>query len=548
MSTRAENTRLMTEEELERKALAKDNFIKKFIFIASAEKSRAIYSSSIVFLVIFVYSMMKSMKNAMVAGQIDPSAISYIKLIFVLPINILLIAFTQKMVSMNTVSRSFTFMLIGFAASFFLYGAICFYCYNFTFRLFEHLAEDMFNDGKLAYKGFGVVYYVIFKTFTSIRVVMYYLLSELYGSIITSYLFWSFANEFLTRKQSLRFTPLLLMCGNIGLLLSGLFIGKLTTLLEGARYEWNQYFTIGFPVFCGILCISICILKSFFERNILSKEIIQPTSSDTPRTNVRRKVSFLEAFKITFASKLVLGISVCVFAYNFSLNIIEGFCIRTYKVRAENSTHGMKPESHLRMLESLGQVITAIIVIGFTFMPSGKLIQRGYFFYYAISAFIVSLLGTLAVISIGHFNIRALSEGNHPDGIFGSFENRLFFEEMIVFIFILLFRIVKYAAFDVTKEAISMKIHPMYRAVFKGVYDGHFGKLSKAFGALYSIGANFYYDNWDIRMASVPSFFILMSLNFTWMYMVIYLSSKFNSSLSENKDIELDWAQGKPIF
>lgn len=536
---------LLTEDELENRAVARDGLLRRFLFIADAERSRALNVSIMVFLIIFVYSALKCMKNAIVASQIDPSAISYIK-ICVLLVNIVMIAFTQKMVSIRNVSRTFTLMMSGFAVFFCLYGALCFYLFRFTS---PKPSGDMFCDGKMAFRGFGIVFYVLFRTFTSARVVLYYLSSELYGSIITSYLFWAFTNEFLTRRQSLRFTPFMLMSGNVGLLLSGLFLGWLNEILKNSSYEANQYFAVAFLPFCGILCMVVCFQKSYFERNILTSEILQ-VREDTRKTPSapRRKVSFIDAFKITFASRLVLGISICVFAYNFALNIIEGFCIRTYKVRAENSRQGIKQEHHLKALESSGQVIVAVIVILLSFLPSGQFIQRGYFSYYALFPCIVSVLGTLFVISIGNFNVSAIKKNNHTGGIFGSWEARLFWEEKIAFAFMIMFRIIKYAAFDLTKEALSMRINPTYRAVFKGVYDGHFGKLSKACGAMYSIAANSYYDDWDIRMSSVPSFILLMSLNAMWISMVLYLSRKFDTATSQNKDIELDWVQGKPMF
>lgn len=534
---------------MEMVATARDSFIKRFVLIAEAERSRAMCTSAMIFLIIFVYSSLKAMKNAMVASQIDPSAISYIKLLVVLPINIVAIAFTQKMVSTRNVSRTFTFMVLGFSALFFIYGTICFTCFVVDFSSLDYATEDLFSDGKMAYKGVGVVFYVMLRTFTSIRIVLYYLLSELYGSIITSYLFWSFTNEFLTRRQALRFTPLFLMTGNLGLLFSGFLLGRLNSFLKNASYEMNQYFGIGFPLFCGLLCTIICIQKQYFEKNILSKEIIRTSNEKKSSSGTRKKsVSFLEAFKIIFASRLVLGISVAVFAYNFSLNIIEGFCIRTYKVRAEHSSKHIKAEHHIKDLESLGQVIIAIIVILFSFLPSGKFIERGFFFYYAISSCIVAILGTIFVISIGHFSIATIRSNSQSGGIFGSFESRLYCEEKIAFVIMLLFRIIKYAAFDLTKEALSMRINPMYRAIFKGVYDGHFGKLSKACGALYSIGANYYYNDPDIRSSSIPSFLILMALNLLWVFMVFYLSKRFNKSMHENTDIELDWVQGKPMF
>lgn len=541
--------RLPTEDEMEMVATARDSFTKRFIFIAEAERSRAISTSAMIFLIIFVYSSLKAMKNAMVAGQIDPSAISYIKLLVVLPINIVTIAFTQKMVSARNVSRTFTFMVLGFSALFFIYGTICFICFIFDFSSMDYATEDLFSDGKMTYKGVGVVFYVMLRTFTSIRIVLYYLLSELYGSIITSYLFWSFTNEFLTRRQALRFTPLFLMTGNLGLLFSGFLLGRLNSFLKNASYELNQYFAIGFPLFCSLVCTIICVQKQYFERHILSKEIVRTSHDNKTSANTRkRSVSFLEAFKIIFASRLVLGISVAVFAYNFSLNIIEGFCIRTYKVRAENSSKHMKAEHHIKDLESLGQIIIAIVVILFSFLPSGKFIEKGYFLYYAVSSCIIAILGTVFVISIGHFNIATIRSHSQSGGIFGTFESRLYCEEKIAFAIMLLFRIIKYAAFDLTKEALSMRINPMYRAIFKGVYDGHFGKLSKACGALYSIGANYYYDDPDIRSSSIPSFLILMSLNFFWVFMIFYLSKRFNKSMHENTDIELDWVQGKPMF
>ena len=50
---------------------------------------------------------------------------------------------------------------------------------------------------------------------------IFYILSELWGSVVLSMLFWQFANEITKVTEAKRFYGLFGMIGNVGLLLSG---------------------------------------------------------------------------------------------------------------------------------------------------------------------------------------------------------------------------------------------------------------------------------------------------------------------------------------
>jgi len=111
-----------------------------------------------------------------------------------------------------------------------------------------------------------------------------------------------------------------------------------------------------------------------------------------------------------------------------------------------------------------------------------------------------------------------------------------------------LFKITKYAAFDIAKECISMRINIKYRARFKGIYDGVCGKLGKAGGALLQIICNFLCNTNDIRESSFAYFMISFIIILLWFYFVFYLAGKYDESIRNDKDVDIDLFSGQKGF
>ena len=68
---------------------------------------------------------------------------------------------------------------------------------------------------------------------------IFYILSELWGSVVLSMLFWQFANEITKVGEAKRFYGLFGMVGNIGLLLSG------PVIILTAKGQMRDLFALG---------------------------------------------------------------------------------------------------------------------------------------------------------------------------------------------------------------------------------------------------------------------------------------------------------------
>jgi AAA family ATP:ADP antiporter len=85
-----------------------------------------------------------------------------------------------------------------------------------------------------------------------------------------------------------------------------------------------------------------------------------------------------------------------------------------------------------------------------------------------------------------------------------------------------------------------MRIDPAYRARCKAIVDGVCGKFGKSGGSvLTSIFLALSNTN-DIRDAALLSFFFVALFCILWIRAVSYLSKKYETSVANNVDIDID--------
>ena len=85
-----------------------------------------------------------------------------------------------------------------------------------------------------------------------------------------------------------------------------------------------------------------------------------------------------------------------------------------------------------------------------------------------------------------------------------------------------------------------MRVPVKYRYKFKSFYDGVCIKIGKSIISLYGTFLTFI-EIPDIRQVSYVSFIFLIFANFLWIRSVCYLSKKYNESIEQNSEIDVDF-------
>ncbi|KAH9411492.1 TLC ATP/ADP transporter [Ordospora pajunii] len=528
---------LKTEDEIEQEACSGKIWPATRIRIASCEWKLWGSMAAIFAIQVYVYSFARILKDSFVASRQLPVAISYLKTCVVLPVSIIATGVVQKMLMKNSISKVFDYTLICFAMVFLLVGAVGF-PFSYWLQPSMYRSRDVFADEKMSCKGFEFLFaisLILNEWLTS----LVYLVAELFGSLIVQFMFLAFANEVLTVRQSLRFTPLFYIMSNICLILSG---GTGKTYQSKSRewnYEQKSFATNSFFVLFGGLTGISYLIKKYMENGILKKQLFIRTEGVKKKVGKKSAASFSESIKLMAQSKFLIAMVFNALFYYSGTNWIESSWKNGLTVAAEakNKNKG----DYMSDLMSGEQLIVGALVAFVLLTPIATLVQTHGWAMMAIVPPIVAMISAIVVFGSAFYN--------YPNGstykpilfssVFKGYTPNFDIETKWGMYCVSGMKIAKYAFYDIAKEAISLQIDPLYRARLKAVYDGLSGKLGKSIGAFYAMFWSFMGYN-DVRAAAPFTLSIFGVIFPIWIYMIMYLNKSYSNSVQTSTFIGLD--------
>ncbi|EPR79683.1 ADP/ATP carrier protein [Spraguea lophii 42_110] len=546
-STENFQANLPTEMEVEQSAQRTSNKTFGIIKVAGIETKKILFLCLISFLICFVYSIMKELKDAFVIVRQTPASINILKLFYVPPVAIIGALLVQKMLVSSDNKTILKRMLMFFAAIFILFTILSLPFVNLDFS--GQSTKDMLSDGKMKFKGtesvVAAVYTVISWTST-----LCFVSAEIYGSLVMSLLLFSFLNDICPIKQFLRFLPLILIFANVSLICSAGSLYVLKTLINNLSFRNKQYLYSGLFLILALVCMLTWLVITILDNVVLSKPMF--IIENPVKKKKKGSVAYGEGFKTMFSSKFLLAMCITVLFYNLSQNMADS----SYKslMLIQKNLKNMD-ESYIMKNQCISQIVTALCVITLLITPFSRIVQ--------LTGWVVSGMITpiyIAVIGITAFFLALYNTGSVGKNAFGfintfiqahpflhkmkkSTDKYALFdnEEFLGMIFISGgYKVMKYASFDICKEAISMRIDPQYRSQFKGIYDGMCGKMGKMLGSIIGFIITILFNTQDVREASFVYLIISMIFAVIWIITIIYLGRKYNDSVAKNKFVDID--------
>ncbi|EQB60147.1 atp adp translocase [Vairimorpha apis BRL 01] len=482
------------------------------------------------------------MKDSAVLGKQHPTSIMFLKFFIILPLSVISVGLIQKYLEKYPFTVIFNFMLIFFAVSFIILGIVIL-PFSSYIQVGKFWARDLFADDKFKACGldFLFAFALVFNEWTSS---LLYVLSEMFGSLILSYFFMTFANSLTTPDQSGRFVPLFYIFANIALFSSGLLCKCVDGFRSGMSYEESEKIFNIFFVISGILTFTIFGLKWYLEKYVTIKKLFIEKQVKEKKKKV--KSTFSEGLIEMSKSRLLFFISLITLFYAASTNIIESSykAALTYGADIKDEAKG----EYARNLNSWEQIAVALAVIVILLTPFPKLIKTKGWVYVAMVSPLLTLFSTLGTLILAWYNYPITNKESSIflDRFTAKDNSKVVLENIIGIISVALMKIHKYAAFDITKEALAMRIDESKRAQYKSIFDGIFGKLGKSIGSIYAIVMLGILNGRDIRKAAPISFVILVFFCIVWIYAVKYLDRKYNESIQKNTPIDIDlFTKGK---
>jgi ATP:ADP antiporter, AAA family len=526
-------TQMPTEYEVEEEANSNSYLLKNFK-VAKCEYKRFFLFGLMFFIIGFIYSFMRILKDTFVMVRQEPTCILYIKILYILPLSLFVILLLNYMLSFRTVSQIFTIICLVFMIMFFAFGIVI---------LFED--KIMFDPKRLDYqmkskiissRGLGFMNYVL-QTLNQPLATLIYIAAELWGSLILSYLFLSFLNESCTERQHGRFIPPLFIIINISLLISAITTTFFLKLRKSMTFEQNQILMSGIFFIEAFLVLSLILCKHYLEKYVLSKPVF---ISDTVRIKkTKPDTGFVEGLETMLQSKFLMAMCLIVFCFNMIINLLESVFKNGIKRAAESLN--VEKGHYSAYFSSLDQYITSISVMVLNMTSFAYLVDSSGWLFVSVITPVVALVSSVLILGLGMYNSAAdQSSLSLLNKIFGGNTKFYKLENYAGMLCLSAMKIFKFTAFDVSKERISMKIEGRYRPKFKSIYDGIFNKFGKSAGSMYGILIASIFADIDIRGMSGVTLACSLGLMYVWFRLCVYLAGKYNKSVQNNECVDID--------
>lgn len=154
---------------------------------------------------------------------------------------------------------------------------------------------------------------------------LFYVMAELWGSVVVSVLFWGFANQITTVEEAKAFYPLFGLGANVALIFSGRavkYFSQVRAALPPGVDGWGlslrgmmTMVVIGGGLVAGTYW--------YLNRKVVPKMIAAGTTPAPKKKKNKENMSVGESFKFLAASPYIRDLATLVVAYGISINLVE---------------------------------------------------------------------------------------------------------------------------------------------------------------------------------------------------------------------------------
>jgi ATP:ADP antiporter, AAA family len=296
---------------------------------------------------------------------------------------------------------------------------------------------------------------------------LFYVMSELWGSVALSLLFWGFANDTTRISEAKRFYSLFGLGGNFALIISGQLIRYFSARYTGELYYISLNILMALVVGSGVI---VLMLYWYLQKKVLTDPRFFATE-DVKKKKSKPKLGFIEGLRFLARSKYLGCLAILVMAYGVSINLVE--------VTWKDQLHHQYPtESQYQAFMGNFSTVTGIMTILMMLFVGGNVMRR---FGWGTAAVFTPVV--LAITGLGFFGFVIFKSslagfvamlGTTPlflAVIFGAAQN-IFSKSS------------KYSLFDPTKEMAYIPLDEDSKVKGKAAIDVVGARLGKSGGAL----------------------------------------------------------------
>ena len=266
--------------------------------------------SFLMFFILFVYTMVRDLKDSLVRKVAvcgGAELVPQLKLWFVMPAAVLLVILYTFLINKFGFKKTFYIMVTAFMSFY-----VIFLLFLYPNRNVIHASEATVRALQASWPKF---FYWIIPCITNWSFTLFYVLSELWGTMAISSLFWQFAYEVTMKNEVKRFFALYSVIGNIGVFCSGGLLKTVSKMPGDAHIYVSVWVCVAFG-------IATMLMYSYINSVVLKDpKLYDP--SQVKEKKKKGKVGIMDGIKILFKSKYLLMICAIVVCYGVGINFFE---------------------------------------------------------------------------------------------------------------------------------------------------------------------------------------------------------------------------------
>jgi AAA family ATP:ADP antiporter len=476
------------------------NFWNKVNPIRYDELSKFLLTTLMMVMIIYIYSILRGTKDALVVTSMGAEALSALKLYCVLPASIIMVLTYTKLTDFFVRSQLFHGLNLFFIIFFTFFGIFLYPNADAIHFNLTHLVEEY---PRLKYE---------FLLIGNWSFSLFYILSELWGSIMLTLMFWQVANQICNLDEAKRFYPLIGLLGQIGFLASGILLKHFVEISR--EHGWGQSIIY---ICASVLICGLVLSAAFFL--LTNKVVGYEAMNGSASKKKKHKLGLINSLKMVFSSKYIGLISLLVLCYGISINLVEGVWKKQLGVYYPNA---------LDYASYMGSVQSYTAIATFIAMACGSIALRAlswrtcalatpvmifltgapFFFFVIFSDYFVNNLNLLSTAVI-YYAV-----------LFGGMQN-------------VFSKAVKYSFFDPTKEMAYIPLDDDLKSKGKAAADSIGGRLGKSGGAVIQQALLKIFAGSTLITIAPNLAFIFAFIMVIWFFAVLALNREF-TKLSNN--------------
>ncbi|KAK6090665.1 hypothetical protein P3W45_000388 [Vairimorpha bombi] len=422
----------------------------------------------------------------------------------------------QRSLNKYSFSNIYNIINLSFSSTFLLIGGL-FIPFEGRIQKGQVWTLDIFCDAKMSVKGLNGLLPLSYM-FSMWVSTLCYIISELWSSVMIGYAFYTLSNYTCTEKEMKEVVPYFSSITAFSMIISALLFFFNEDLEHFIPTDSKMNPSSLF--FLGIFFLTILIF--LMKGSLISMSKGLEKSNDLQKQNSSTISSLLTSRFLR---------NMCYVALFYAVN--AGFIDMSFK---NGLASGSKIQNIPADIYSKKFLITVLLIIATTTLAYNFIFKKCF---KTKGIFFPSIVPPISAI-IFVIVVALLSFYNFYFGKYYSIINlTIDIENWLGSAGMGFSKITKYVLFDLAKEMISMRISPKYRYKYKSVYDGICIKLGKSMVSLYGAILTFLGVN-DIRQASPLTLGLLLFINICWIKCVFYLIKKYEDSVNENKEIDVE--------